>query len=706
MRPGPSKDALLGAFLVSNELDCYISGMAASVRPAFTAEELTHIFNEVPAVVWACDRDLRFTFSAGSALAKLGLQPHQVVGMTLADYFGDGADGGRMMAQIRRALAGEAFVYEARWAGTIFESHVAPLRSPAGGINGLIGIALDVTERLAAEEELLLSRVRLEHTSALFPVTHYVMDASERIELTPEHRQMLGLPDDTASITYGQILDHMHPDDRMEAIEARRLAKLSREPYRTQFRFIRPDGTLRYLRVHASWVFDAQGNPVRTVGTVTDVTSDAEHAEQIALLLRHDGVTGLPNRVYFAERLRHDLAFAAGTSEIVGLVVFDLDRFSRINDTLGHLAGDEYLRTIASRLRALQEGTSDQIARLGGDDFAMLLRGAQRRGEIVRRIEELRGHIEEPVEIGEHRLQVSVSMGVAIAPYDAPDETLLQKADLALSQARAAGAGRTEYYDLLTAQHVASTVRLEHGLSAAIREGRLTAYYQPIVAGDARLNAVEALVRWKHPDYGLLGPTAFLEIAEETGLIAAMDEQIIRRACRDLAEMRAVHPALRLNVNLSSRHLLSRRLTEFVAAILEENALPPQALQLEVTEQSLIEDVSAGRRAIESLRALGVSVVIDDFGTGYNTLGYLKSFQVDGIKLDRFFVKDITTDRYSRAVCAGVMAMASSLELPVIAEGIETSEQRDAVLALGCTELQGFLYGRPAPASDFLHTHP
>lgn len=684
--------------------------MEAALRTAFSAEELTRLFDQVPAVVWACDRDLRFTFGAGSALDRLGLSPHQLIGVPAAEYFGSSPDAARIMEHVRGALAGESAVYDVEWNGVVFESHVSPLRDAAGEIAGVIGIALDITERRVIEEELILSRFRLQHTSALFPVAHYVTDASGTIRLLPEHRQLLGLPESTDRISYEDVLALVHPDDRKYVLEARRIGIANRRPYYVEFRLVRPDGSIRHLRAQVSPVFDERGQPVRSIGTLTDMTAEVEQQQQITELLRHDGLTGLPNRTYFSERMRHDLAFASGDSELMALVLIDLDRFSRINDSLGHLAGDEYLRIIASRLRSLQEGSANVASRIGADEFAVLLRGAQRRGDLVRRIENLRTLLEEPVVIGDRPLHVSVSMGVALYPYDASDHTLLQKADLALSHARDAGMARTEFYDLMLAEDAASSVSLEHGLHSALKDGQLVPYYQAIVDKKRGLCAVEALVRWNHPAHGLLTPSTFLDVAEESGLIIELGNLVLRQACRDVAELRKHAPWLRLNVNLSSRHLLSSRLIDSFAETLAETGLPPHAVQIEVTEQSLIEDVAVARKAIAALRSLGASVVIDDFGTGYNTLAYVKSYHVDGIKLDRTFVKDLITDRYSRAICEGVMAMARSLELPVIAEGIETAQQRDAAIAMGCDELQGFLFGRPLAAhafaaslSDFIH---
>jgi EAL domain-containing protein (putative c-di-GMP-specific phosphodiesterase class I) len=328
------------------------------------------------------------------------------------------------------------------------------------------------------------------------------------------------------------------------------------------------------------------------------------------------------------------------------------------------------------------------------------MRGSQQRGDLVRRIESLRTMLEEPVVIDEQPLRVGVSMGVSIYPYDAIDQTIMQKADLALSKARSTASGRTEYYDLMLAEDVASSVRLERDLHEAVRDSSLIPYYQPIVDGRGRIRAVEALVRWNHRQLGILAPSAFLEVAEESGLVVDLGERMLQQSCSDMAALRKRRPSLRLNLNLSSRHLLSRRLPDMLRRVLEEQALPPAALQLEVTEQSLIADVSAGRNAIEMLRSLGASVVIDDFGTGYNTLTYLKYYHVDGIKLDRVFVKDMLTDRYSRAICEGVVVMARSLDLHIIAEGIENAAQRDAAMAMGCDELQGFLFGDAMGIAD------
>lgn len=666
----------------------------------FSAAELISLFEQVPAIVWACDLDLKVTFAGGAPLHDMGLRPDDLYGVELREYFGNSPDASRIIAYVRRALAGEKVIYEAQWQGTVYESHLCPMHDD-GVISGVLGIALDVTQRRRMEDELFISRYSLQQTAVLFPLAHFTMDAEGTLHFTEALPEMLGLPPETQTLAYKDLLKTIHPDDRQSVVDARRLAAAKHEPYSFESRFIRRDGSIRYLRFHISYLYDREGRATKTIGTAADVSDEIERMQETIELLRRDGITGLPNRTYFSERLRHDLAFAEGTNELMALVLLDLDRFSRVNDSLGYMAGDAYLRSMAGRLRSFSDGSPDVCARIGGDEFAVLLRGAQRRGDLVRRIESLRTLLEEPVEIEGHQLHVGVSMGVGIFPQDADDHSLMLKADLALSRARSAGMGRTEYYDLLLARDAASSFRLEHGLHSAIKESQLLPYYQPIVDAESHIQGIEALARWDHPEYGLLAPKAFLDVAEESGLIVEMGESLLLRACTDAVEFRKQMPELRLNVNLSSRHLLSPQMVTLIGSALAETGLPARALQIEVTEQSLIEDVNAGQRSIESLRALGSSVVIDDFGTGYNTLSYLKSYQVDGIKLDRYFIRDMLSDRYSRAICEGVMAMARSLNLHVIAEGIESPEQRRAAIEMGCEELQGFLFGRPMPTRDF-----
>jgi diguanylate cyclase (GGDEF)-like protein/PAS domain S-box-containing protein len=675
--------------------------MEPGAGPRFSAAELISLFEQVPAIVWACDLDMKMTFAGGAPLRELGVHSQDVYGVQLREYFGTSPDAPRVIGYVRRALAGEKVIYELQWQGAVYESHASPMQDEHGRITGVLGIALDVTQRRRMEDELFISRYSLQQTTALFPLAHFTMDGEGTLHFTGALGEMLGLPSETQSLAYKDLLKTIHPDDRQSVVDARRLAVAKHEPYSFESRFIRPDGSIRYLRFHISYLYDRQGSVTKTIGTAADVSDEIERMHETIELLRRDGITGLPNRTYFTERLRHDLAFAEGTNELMALVLLDLDRFSRINDSLGYMAGDAYLRSIAGRLRSFSEGTPDTAARIGGDEFAVLLRGCQRRGDLVRRIESLRTLLEEAVTIEGHQLHVGVSMGVGIFPQDADDQSLMLKADLALSRARSTGMGRTEYYDLMLARDVASSFRLEHGLHSAIKESQLLPYYQPIVDADSRIQGIEALARWNHPEYGLLAPKAFLDVAEESGLIVELGESLLLRACSDAMEFRKRAPELRLNVNLSSRHLLSPQMVTLIAGALAETGLPAYALQIEVTEQSLIEDVNAGQRSIESLRVLGASVVIDDFGTGYNTLSYLKSYHVDGIKLDRYFVRDMLSDRYSRAICEGVMAMARSLNLHVIAEGIESTDQRTAAIELGCEELQGFLFGKPMPTREF-----
>jgi diguanylate cyclase (GGDEF)-like protein/PAS domain S-box-containing protein len=470
----------------------------------------------------------------------------------------------------------------------------------------------------------------------------------------------------------------------------RRLA--ARQPFRDLvYCLATPGGRGLYISVSGEPIFDADGRFKGYRGVGRDVTHQRLAEQQVLRLARYDGLTGLPNRNMFGDELERTLAKARRAGTRFALFFIDLDRFKNINDSLGHGAGDQLLKVMAARLRALLR-ESDLVARLGGDEFVVLLEGGVEPAAVA-----------EPVQIEARSFQVTGSIGISLYPDDGEDAaTLLKHADAAMYLAKDQGKNNYQFYTAQLALHSAQQFALEADLRAAIDREELQLHYQPKVqVGSGELVGMEALLRWRHPQRGLLAPGEFIALAEDCGLIVPIGRWVLHAACRQVRAWRDAGCAVpRCAVNLSARQLVSETLVDEVAAALRSTRLDADALEVEITESVLMADPERANRTLQGLHALGVHIAIDDFGTGYSSLAYLKRFPAQTVKIDRSFVSGLPDDRDDAAITQAVVAMAHSLALEVVAEGVETDAQLDFLRRLGCDGAQGYLIGRPMPAAQ------
>jgi len=413
----------------------------------------------------------------------------------------------------------------------------------------------------------------------------------------------------------------------------------------------------------------------------------------------HDALTGLPNRVLFRDRLEHALARAGRGGGSVAVLFLDLDRFKTVNDSLGHAAGDELLCRVGERIGSCMR-TADTAARLGGDEFAVLIEDLTSTREAVRVAERIIQALAEPLPVAGREVYVGASIGVATGTHGAED--LLRDADVAMYRAKSQGKGRYALFEEGMQAEVVDRLELEGDLQRAVDRGELEVFYQPIIslAGGA-MAGHEALVRWRHPTRGLLGPGAFVPVAEETGLIMPIGRFVLREACRQAAVWQAeTARPLTINVNLSGRQLEDPSLVEQVTGILRETGLPPSRLVLEITETVLMQDTEATIERLRALRALGLRLAIDDFGTGYSSLRYLNRFPLDVLKMAKPFVDGLGTRQEDPALARAIVDLGGNLGLQVVAEGIEGSGQLAQLQALGCPLGQGYWFARPMPAGE------
>ncbi|MFA7242283.1 MAG: EAL domain-containing protein [Sulfuricellaceae bacterium] len=439
------------------------------------------------------------------------------------------------------------------------------------------------------------------------------------------------------------------------------------------------------------------------VAVFSDITSRKQAEEHLNYLVNHDALTGLPNRTLFLERLMLALAHAHRNDKMAGVMFFDLDRFKIINDTLGHASGDLLLQAVAQRVGAiLREG--DTVARLGGDEFTVIVEGVSSEKDIAHIAQKIIDAIAKPLDLCGQEVFVTASVGISVYPNDGVDtQTLVKNADAAMYRAKDQGKNNYQFFKADMNARAFERLTLENSLRRALERSEFELYYQPqrdIATG--QVVGAEALIRWRHPEMGLVLPDRFIPIAEETGMILPIGEWVMRTACaQNKAWQDAGFPLMHIAVNLSGRQFKQKNLVGVIKGILAETGLDAEYLELEITESVIMEQATETIATLGEMKALGLQLSIDDFGTGYSSLSYLKRFPIDTLKIDRSFVRDITTDEDDAAITTAVIALAHSLKLMVIAEGVETAEQLAFLSAHGCDEMQGYYFSRPLTAEAF-----
>ena len=437
-----------------------------------------------------------------------------------------------------------------------------------------------------------------------------------------------------------------------------------------------------------------------------NITDKKEYEAKLDHLAHHDHLTGLPNRLLFSDRLSQLLEMAKANKTELGVLFVDLDRFKIINDTLGHNFGDVLLKHTAERLRScLRE--KDTLARMGGDEFTVLINEMQSPEEAVFVADRILKRLAEPFMIKGHELVVSGSIGISIYPDDGTTvEALVKNADTAMYKAKEQGRNNCQVYSETMNIAALKRMNMEYGLRKAIERDEFILHYQPKMdCFTGKLLGAEALIRWYHPDFGLVPPGDFIQIAEETGLIIPISEWVLRTTCnQNKAWQNAGYADIRIAVNISARHFQTKNmLVSTVNSVFEETGLDPQYLELEITESLLMQNADQAIQTLKDLKSMGLSLSIDDFGTGYSSLSYLKQFPIDAVKIDRSFIKDVTTNPDDASISGAIVAMAHNLKMEVIAEGVETVDQLNFLRSIGCDEIQGYFISPPVPAADFEH---
>jgi diguanylate cyclase (GGDEF)-like protein/PAS domain S-box-containing protein len=476
-----------------------------------------------------------------------------------------------------------------------------------------------------------------------------------------------------------------------EALRTRDLQTIAEHTVRT-----RHNGT-RILTTRNLSIPDETGEQRYLLSLSEDITERKEAEARIEHMAQYDALTDLPNRAAFVQRLTRAIDAAGESKESFAVLSMDLDGFKEVNDTFGHAIGDDLLREVAQQLRALAGEAC--LARLGGDEFILITPNGDHPALAEILAERLHSAVVADREVSGQHLHIGISIGIAIFPADGIDATtLLNNADAALYRAKAAGGGKTRFFEIEMDNRLRERRAIQHELSSAIERQELRLHYQPLAKIDGEVIGFEALVRWYNPHRGLVSPATFIPVAEESGLIMQIGEWVLREACREAAGW--VHP-LQIAVNLSPIQFRHGNLPGLVHSVLLETGLAPKRLELEITEGVLVEDFDRGLSILRRLKALGVRIAMDDFGTGYSSLSYLQSFPFDKIKIDQSFISNVKSNPQSAAIVRAVIGLAHGLDLPVLAEGVETKAQQDFLAAESCDEVQGYLIGRPHPILEY-----
>lgn len=565
-------------------------------------------------------------------------------------------------------------------------------------------LVAEVAKRQRVEASLFQQKERLQITLASLGEGVVITDAKDSIEyVNPMAEQLSGWSNHAACGRSINEVFHTHTEQTGQVITSAVNDCLQQAAYvQKQAVLVARHGQRYLIDQIATPLRNHHGQVIGAVAVYRNITETRALASQLFYQANYDALTQLPNRNLLKDRLIHAIAHAQRTQQQLALLFLDLDRFKTVNDSLGHTVGDVVLKAVAKRLQACLRET-DTVARLGGDEFVIVLEDLPHEELVVTVSHKLLNALEAPFGVGGHEFFVTASIGITLFPKDGEDaDALLSNADTAMYRAKEEGRNTAKFFAQEMNQRALEHLLMEQNLRYALTRNELELHYQPqLDLTSGQTVAVEALLRWRHPQQGLIPPQAFIPFAEEMGLIIPIGDWVIRTACTQAkAWQDAGLPAVRVAVNLSARQFMHPGITAMIARALEESGLQPQYLELEITESVLMKDVEKVIAVMQALQTLGICFAIDDFGTGYSSLNYLKHFPVARLKIDRSFVREITTDPGDAAIALAVIAMAHSMQLQVVAEGVETEAQMLFLKDRHCDQIQGFYLSHPRPADE------
>ncbi len=690
--------------------------MIASLPESIAPEDLEtrhallfHAIEQNPHAVVITDPGGRIVYCNPAFTAMTGYAFSDIEGATPALWQSGETSDRQYREMWARISAGES------WQGTIRNRRrngdlywerqfISPLRNAAGEITRLIAIKEDITHLREIESALLLREQALASTNNGVMISRADADDHSILYVNPAFERITGY---SAQEAVGRIGRFLVRDDLSQiGLDEIRAALRERRPGHAILRNYRKDGTMFWNELFIAPISDATRDDItHFVSIINDVSDRMHYQEVLEHQASHDTLTGLANRSLLNDRIAQAIAMARRSRRQVALALLDLDHFKHINDAYGHSTGDILLKEIAGRLRQCVRET-DTVARLGGDEFVVVLTDLARAEDAEQVAQKMVAAMAAPVVIDQRELYVGASIGLALYPRDGEHgEILLRNADMAMYRVKTLGRNSVRSYSPDMAHQAIDRVDMETALRRAVDREEFILHYQPKVdVKSGRIVGAEALVRWEQPGIGLTHPGEFIPLAEETGLILQIGSWVMQEAFRQQAAWRdAGLPPLKISINLSARQFRQEDLPDLVQYDLVATGADPSAFTFEMTESMVMHDVDSALLTLRALKQLGITLSLDDFGTGYSSLSYLRRFPIDEVKIDRSFINELHHNEDDAAIAAAVVAMAHTLGLSVVAEGVEINDQLHALQRLGCNEVQGYLLGRPMDAATFAH---
>src|SRR5882672_9489130 len=664
-----------------------------------------------PTVAWIKDEQSRYVYVNAPYELTFNVRRDEIAGKTGPEPWT--AETARQLAENDRAVLESGKprqLYETLSGPDKVRQHWWLLQFPVDAGPGqryIGGMAVDITERKQAEEALRASEER--YALAAQSVNDGLWDwnlKTNEVYYSERWKAMLGCVDEDIGNTPFEWFRRVHPDDLAQVqslltdhLEGRTVT------FESEHRMRHKDRGYRWVLSRGLAVRNGSGRAYRMVGAQSDTTQRKLAEEQLIHDALHDALTGLPNRTLFVDRLSHRIKHSRREKDrLFGVLFLDLDRFKLVNDSLGHVAGDELLVETARRLeQAVRPG--DTVARLGGDEFAVLLEDVLEPGDAVRVAERIQASLKTPIKLESQEVVCTASIGIAMSQtgYEKAED-VLRDADTAMYRAKSEGRARHEVFDSAMHARAVSLLKIENELRQALEREEFRVFYMPIVSlATGRIDGFEALVRWQHPERGIIPPLDFMGVAEDAGLIIAIDRWVLRRACREVRDWQQKYPdgeRLTVSVNLSAKQFHHSDLVDIIRGAINESGLPGESLGIEITEGVLIDNTSTAGAMLREMRKLGARIYLDDFGTGYSSLSYLQRFPIDAVKIDRSFVSRLGPKAEGHEIVQAIVTLAHNLGMRVIAEGIESNDQLALLRRLKCGYGQGWLFSKPIPHEE------
>lgn len=659
--------------------------------------------------VWVIDADARTVYVNPRMAQMLGYRVKDMLRRPIGDFMGKAARE-TIEETLARRRQGVSEQYEFRFRRsdgselcTLMEGN--PLFDENGAYQGALAMATDITQRIALERSVRLRDEQLSNAEHLAHLGSWSWDVeNDKVSWSDQLYRIYGMEPQSEIITFENYLGKVYPEDRERCMQLVQESLHTRKPFKYDERIYWPDGSTRHLVSRGNVILRADGSVDRMVGICMDITDRRRGEEQLDFLSHYDPVTGLINRYVLLERAEAAIDRGARHAEPVAFLLIDLDRFKHINDSLGHPVGDRLLNAIGMRIRHAVR-ISDTVSRVGGDEFVVMLDDIHDNSETAIVAEKILSAIAQPMVLDEHAFNTTASIGIVNFPKDGIDvPTLLKNADAAMYRAKQRGRAMYQFFSHDIGESAADVLRITSGLQQAAERNELFLVYQPQLRVDTGvLSGVEVLVRWRHPEMGLIEPLRFIPLAEDTGQIIELGRWVLDTACKQAMAWRANGlPEFRLAVNLSNRQLKDPGFVQMLRGVLRDSGFPPQDLELEITESATVHDYFAVNQMLRAVGELGVALAVDDFGTGYSSLSQLKQLPIDRVKVDRSFVDGVPADENELAMVGAIVAMAIQLGLSTTAEGVETQAQLDYLRSIGCEEVQGYLLARPLESDALL----